>query len=83
LYYRPKLITYAVFGFCYYMCIFLLPVRVNWLLFIFYLIGCKIWFGGRYVKCWFGGRYVKCWLILKGVNRRCLIALYFCLHLFY
>jgi hypothetical protein len=69
----PKLITYAVFGFCYFMCIFLSPVRGNWLLFVSYLIRCKIGFGGPYVKGW---------LILKGVNRYCLIALYFCLNLF-
>jgi len=35
-----------MFGFCYYMCILLLPVWFYWVLFVFYLIGCKIGFEG-------------------------------------
>jgi len=44
--YGPKSITYAVFEFCYYMLILLLLVWVCWLWFVFYLIWCKIGFGG-------------------------------------
>jgi len=30
------------------MCILLLPGQISWLLFVFYLIGCKIGFVGPY-----------------------------------
>ena len=46
----PKLIMYTVFGFCHYMCILLLLVRVYWLFFVFYLIGCKTGFCGPRVR---------------------------------
>jgi hypothetical protein len=53
------LTIYVVFGYCYYMCILLLPVQISWLLFIFYLIGCAIELIGPYgevgLEFW-GGR---------------------------
>jgi len=62
---RAKLIIYTVFGGCYFMCICLLLVRVFWLLFIFYLIGCKIGFGGPCVSA-----RVIIWIIRDSISVR-------------